>query len=307
MKMTTSSYVEELKSALTGKYVTIIGHDNIDVDALLSSLLMSRLLTFLGIENEFAILDKVKKDDTYEIAEEMFGIKMEKWENVSEDYERTLFLLDHYETVHMGNVIGCVDHHPNQADKSYGFMYTRKACAAAYLVYEIMEEAGYRITAEEAKMIIVSMMVDTTAFRSSKTIKAEAEQAKALAEKFGLNYEELEKYCLCLTPVESMEIEQIISNGQKWYDYNGNKVGSSYLQLYGLPDEAVIKNWLKALHFKRCESKSKMLVFIIFETKGNTIHEYRITEGETKHFVKLGILSRGQDIMPLIEKKYSSK
>lgn len=65
MKMTTSSYVEELKSALTGKYVTIIGHDNIDVDALLSSLLMSRLLTFLGIENEFAILDKVKKDDTY--------------------------------------------------------------------------------------------------------------------------------------------------------------------------------------------------------------------------------------------------
>lgn len=307
MKMMNGSYVEELKAVLSGKKVTIVGHDNIDVDALLSSILMSRLLTFLGIENEFAILEKVKKDDTYEIAEEMFGIKMEKWENVLEDDTRTLFLLDHYTTIHKGTVIGCVDHHPNNADKSYDFMYTRKACAAAYLVYEIMEEAGYCITAEEAKMIIVSMMVDTTAFRSSKTIETEAKKAKVLAEKFSLNYEELEKYCLCLTPVESMSIDQIISNGQKWYDYSGNKVGSAYLQLYGLPDEKVINSWIEALHVKRFESKSKMLVFIIFETKDNTTHEYRITEEDTKHFVKLGILSRGQDIMPLIEKKYSRK
>lgn len=298
---------ERLKTVLKGKNVTIIGHDNIDVDAVLSGILMSRLLDFLGIENQFCILEKVKRDDTYEIVEELFGIDMNRWENVGEDYERNLFLLDHYETVHMGEVIGCIDHHPNQAEKSYDFMYTRNACAAAYLVYEIMTEVEYPITAEEAKMIVVSMMVDTTAFRSSKTIKEEAEQAKVMANQFRLNYEELEKYCLCLTPIDKLSVEQIISNGQKWYNYNGNKVGSSYLQLYGLPDEDVLKNWLKALHKKRKETESSMLVFIIFETESNTTHEYRITEGETKRFVKLGILSRGKDIMPLIEKKYSRK
>lgn len=298
---------ERLKIVLKGKNVTIIGHDNIDVDAVLSGILMSRLLDFLGIENQFCILEKVKRDDTYEIVEELFGIDMNRWENVGEDYERNLFLLDHYETVHMGEVIGCIDHHPNQAEKSYDFMYTRNACAAAYLVYEIMTEVEYPITAEEAKMIVVSMMVDTTAFRSSKTIKEEAEQAKVMANQFRLNYEELEKYCLCLTPIDKLSVEQIISNGQKWYNYNGNKVGSSYLQLYGLPDEDVLKNWLKALHKKRKETESSMLVFIIFETESNTTHEYRITEGETKRFVKLGILSRGKDIMPLIEKKYSRK
>lgn len=298
---------ERLKTVLKGKNLTIIGHDNIDVDAVLSGILMSRLLDFLGIENQFCILEKVKRDDTYEIVEELFGIDMNRWENVGEDYERNLFLLDHYETVHMGEVIGCIDHHPNQAEKSYDFMYTRNACAAAYLVYEIMKEVEYPITAEEAKMIVVSMMVDTTAFRSSKTIKEEAEQAKVMANQFRLNYEELEKYCLCLTPIDKLSVEQIISNGQKWYNYNGNKVGSSYLQLYGLPDEDVLKNWLKALHKKRKETESSMLVFIIFETESNTTHEYRITEGETKRFVKLGILSRGKDIMPLIEKKYSRK
>lgn len=298
---------ERLKTVLKGKNVTIIGHDNIDVDAVLSGILMSRLLDFLGIENQFCILEKVKRDDTYEIVEELFGIDMNRWENVGEDYERNLFLLDHYETVHMGEVIGCIDHHPNQAEKSYDFMYTRNACAAAYLVYEIMTEVEYPITAEEAKMIVVSMMVDTTAFRSSKTIKEEAEQAKVMANQFRLNYEELEKYCLCLTPIDKLSVEQIISNGQKWYNYNGNKVGSSYLQLYGLPDEDVLKSWLKALHKKRKETESSMLVFIIFETESNTTHEYRITEGETKRFVKLGILSRGKDIMPLIEKKYSRK
>lgn len=298
---------EKLKAALRGKKVTILGHDNIDVDATLSGILMSRLLDFLGIENEFCILEKVKKDDTYEIVEELFGMDMEEWENVSEDYERNLFLLDHYETIHMGNVIGCIDHHPNQAEKSYDFMYTRNACAAAYLIYEIMKEVKYPVTEEDAKMIVVSMMVDTTAFRSSKTIEEEAMQAEILADDFGLNYLELEKYCLCLTPVDKLSVDQIISNGQKWYNYNGNKIGSSYLQLYGLPDETTLKGWIKALHKKREETESCMLVFIIFETKSNTTYEYQITEGKTKCFVKMGILSRGKDIMPLIEKKFSRK
>lgn len=295
---------KSLIKALEGKKVTILGHDNIDVDATLSGILMSKLLDFLGIENEFCILEKVKKDDTYEILQEMFGIDMRKWERIGEDKKRNLFLLDHYETVHSGNVIACIDHHPNNAGKKYHFMYTRNACAAAFLIYEIMLEVGYPIAKEEAKMIIVSMMVDTTAFRSSKTIKEEAEKAKILAEEFYLDYEMLEKYCLCLTPIDKMPIDQIISNGQKWYDYSGNKVGSSYLQLYGLPDEKVLDTWLEKLEEKRYETDSSMLVFIIFETEKNLTYEYRITEDGVDRFVKLGILSRGKDIMPVIEKRF---
>ncbi len=296
--------VKKIKEVLEGKKVTILGHDNIDVDATLSGILMSRLLDFLGIENRFCILEKVKEDDTYEILHNLFGMDMRKWEEIGEDYERTLLLLDHYETVHCGDVIACIDHHPNNAKKEYQFMYTRNSCATAYLIYEIMQEVGFPIGKQEAEMIIVSMMVDTTAFRSSKTIKEEAVKAKMLAEEFNLDYGTLEKYCLCLTPIDKLSVDQIISNGQKWYNYSGNRVGSAYLQLYGLPADEIISCWLKKLEEKRYETDSSMLIFIIFETQANLTYEYQISENGVSKFVKLGILSRGKDIMPVIEKKF---
>ncbi len=292
---------ESLIQALKGKHITILGHDNIDVDAVLSGILMSRLLNFLGIENEFTILEKVKKDDTFEIVEEIFGIDMNKWENVSENDDRALLLLDHYETVHKGHVVACVDHHPTNQTKDYEFIYSRNSCATAYLIFELMQEVGYPISVEDAKMIIVSMMVDTTAFRSSKAIQEEVEDAKNLSEKFGLDYDYLEKISLCLTPIHKMTIEQIISNGQKWYNYNGNKVGSSYLQLYDIPEKNIFDEWLETLKKRRKETASKMLVFIIFDTRFNLTYEYRISQDAMDLHVYVGILSRGKNIMPEIE------
>lgn len=288
---------------LKGKTITILGHDNIDVDAVLSGILMSRVLDFLRIKNRFCILENVKKDDTYDILGEAFAIDMKKYELVNEDEDRILLLLDHYETTHKGKVIACIDHHPTKQMKDYDFIYSRNSCATAYLIYEIMKVIGYPVTPEDAEMIILSMMVDTTAFRSSKTIKEEVIVAKELAEEFELDYIELQRIGLCLTPIDDLSTEQIISNGQKWYNYGGNKVGSSYLQLYGVPEEEV-SGWLEKLKEKRYQTNSKMLVFIIFDTEENLTYEYRITEDGIDKFVKLGILSRGKDIMPVIEKMF---
>lgn len=293
---------EKLITALKGKKITILGHDNIDVDATLCGILMSKLLDFLNIENQFAILEEVKKNETYEIIEELLGIDMKEWEVKEESKYRNLFLVDHYETIHEGNVVGCIDHHPTQKEMNYEFKYTRNSCAAVYLIYEIMKEVNFPIEKEIAKMIIVAMMVDTTAFRSSKTIPEEVEQAKRLAEEYKIDYALLEKSCLCLTPIEKLSTAEIISNGQKWYDYNSNKVGSSYLQLYEMPDEEKINMWLRTLRKKLNETNSVMLVFIIFDTQNNKTYEYQIVKNGIKKFVKDGILSRGKDIMPVIEK-----
>jgi len=43
--------IEQLKAILEEKEITILGHDNIDVDATLSGMLLSNLLNFLCIEN----------------------------------------------------------------------------------------------------------------------------------------------------------------------------------------------------------------------------------------------------------------
>lgn len=296
--------LESLISTLNGKKVTILGHDNIDVDATLSGILLSRLLDFLNIENQFCILEPVKENDTYEIITQLIGINMKDWEKEGESKDRNLFLVDHYETVHEGNVVACLDHHPNKQQKEYPFMYVRNSCATAYLIYEMMKEAGYFLTKEDAKMIVVSMMVDTTSFRSSKTIQEEVEQARKIAKEYNLDYDFLEKYCLCLTPIEKMSTEQIISNGQKWYNYRGKKVGSAYLQLYGLPEETTLQEWMEALRKKLQETSKDMLVFIIFECKHNRTYEYQILNDCIKEIRKEGILSRGKDIMPKIEERY---
>lgn len=295
---------DNLIEILKGKKITILGHDNIDVDATLSGILMSRLLNFLKIENEFCILEPVKENETYEIINELIGINMKEWQKDQEDVKRNLFLLDHYETVHEGTVVGCIDHHPTQQKKDYNFMYVRDSCATAYLIYEIMKQVDFPIGKEEAKMIVVSMMVDTTSFRSSKTIKEEVEQAKKIAEEFQLDYNFLEKYCLCLTKIDKLTSNEIISNGQKWYKFNDKKVGSSYLQLYGLPNELQLKEWLNLLKNKLEKTSSDMLVFIIFETKENITYEYQVMNECIKKVVHKGILSRGKDIIPLIEDRF---
>lgn len=296
-----------LISILKGKKITILGHDNIDVDSTLSGILMSKLLDFLNIENHFCILEKVKQEETYQIISELIGIDMRAWQEKGEEKNRNLFLVDHYETQHDGTVIGCVDHHPTKQEKGYSFMYVRNSCATAYLIYEMMKAVNYPIGKEEAKMIVVAMMVDTVSFRSSKTIQEEVKQAKILAKEYQLDYEFLERYGLCLTPIEKMTTEQIITNGQKWYNYNGKEVGSSYLQLYGLPEKVQLQKWLETLREKLKSACKDMLVFIIFDTQDNRTYEYQIMKDCIKEIVTEGILSRGKNIMPLIEARYLKK
>ncbi len=296
-----------LKQSLANKgEISIIGHDNIDVDATLSGVLLSKLLKFLDINANFVILQPIKKNDTYEIVSELTDVNMYTYEKKCEDESQNLFLVDHYETIHKGKIVGCIDHHPTEKENAYEFSYVRNSSATAYLIYELMKVANYPLTSEEAKLIIISMMVDTISFRSSKTIPKEVEVAKDLAKEFSINYEYLEKYCLCLTPIERMNIDEITSNGQKKYNYNGHKVISDYLQLYGMPDEVTLNKWITYLNRKVVDKTMdvEMAVFIIFDTESSITYEYQVMQYYVKKIIHNGILSRGKDIMPKIEKRY---
>lgn len=76
--------------------------------------------------------------------------------------------------------MGYIDNHPTEKENTYKFSYVRNSSATAYLIYELMKVANYPLTTEDAKFIIISIMVDTTAFKSSKAILKEVMVAKAL-------------------------------------------------------------------------------------------------------------------------------
>lgn len=303
--MVTRKDIIKLLDVLYGKKITILGHDNIDVDSVLSALLTSKLLRFLGVENEFLILDEVKENDTYNILKELFGIDLKVYQRVDELEGRNLLLLDHYETSHKGKVIACIDHHPTTQKVEYDFMYVRDSCATAYLVYELMKMAHYTPLNKDIKMVVAAMLIDTVSFRSTKTIQSEADIAKELATRYKLDFELLERYGMSLTAIERLTDEEIISNGEKWYSYRRkNDVASSYLQLYGMPSCDILHHWMKLLSKKRLKTEADMIVFLIFDIKAQKTHEYRITVGRTEMMCHDGILSRGKDIMPKVETNF---
>ena len=306
--MLTKEDFTKLYNTLYGKKITILGHDNIDVDSVLSSLLLSKVLTFLKIENEFLILEKVKEDDTYMIIKKLFGIDIKVYEQISEDSSRNLVLVDHYETIHKGNILACIDHHTTLKDVNYPFKYVKSSSAAAYLVYEIMNLARYVPSKEDVSMMIMAMLIDTVSFRSSKTVKSETIIAKNLAKEYEIDFELLEKYGLGLTDISNMTDEQIISNGYKWYNYTKSRdVGSSYLQLYGMPPNKTLNHWLELILEKRKRTGADILVFLIFDVKESKTYEYIFTKDNTiEMYLHDGILSRGKDIMPKIEKRVTN-
>ena len=297
--------IESLKEVLKQeKKISIIGHDNIDVDSFLSGILLSNFLNFLKIKNEFIILEKIIENESYQIIKELFDIDIKDYYVNNEDSSRKILLEDHYETKHLGEVLACIDHHPNCKCTKYPFLYSRIACSTSYLVYELIKESEYKISKMEAKMIVVSMLIDTVAFRSEKTVFQEALEAKKLSEQYGLNYEYLERYCLCLTPIYKYSIQEVINNGYKFYNYNGNRIKSSYIQVYGMPEMKKIDKWINYIQHQIIVENIRMWVFIIFECNSIQTYEYHITDKEFKLIISKGILSRGTNIMPKIEKMF---
>lgn len=298
--------LKELEGVLKSyNKITILGHDNIDVDAFLSGILLSRLLDYLNIKNEFLILEEIKEGETYQIIKELFNIDLMDYYSREEEVSRKLFLADHYETSHLGEVVACLDHHPTAKTIEYPFYSCRISCATAYLVYELMQEAKYPLSTEEAKMILSAMMVDTVCFRNTKTIKSEVEESKRLAEKFKLDYDGIEKICLCLTKVDGVSIDTIIENGYKNYDFCGNRVKSSYVQIYKMVDKETISTWLEYIQKKIKENELDMWIFIIYELQHTKTYEYHVLKESVEVIVSQGILSRGKDIIPRIEEKLS--
>ena len=111
-----------------------------------------------------------------------------------------------------------------------------------------------------------------------------------------------------MTPIDQdMSIEDIINNGYKYYTYNGYRVKSSYIQVYGMVDYGRISEWISQIREQIDKDNLAMWVFIIFECEDNITYQYNVTNDcNTQLVVTEGILSRGTNIMPKIEKYFNS-
>lgn len=280
--------------------ITILPHDTIDVDAAISAILLSKFLDFLNIKNEIVIFDKkVDKWTTYFLNK--LGYDLTKFQNEVEDEKKTLFLVDHYKTIHKGKVIGCIDHHFTSEKLDYSYYLYNASCSTAYMIYLLMKQSNYLITKEIVELVGYASLVDTCSFKSTKVIQEEKENIIYMLKENKFDVEEMIKDCLCLDDLSKMSLEEIAFNGMKSYNYNKRNVKSSYIQIDSLEISDIVLDFLMEVVKKE---NLDMWVFIVFDMINEKTLVYKITRNSVVKEKFGKIMSRGKDIMPVVEKSY---
>lgn len=298
--------IEKIKTLPKDMEICILPHDNPDVDAILSAVLLSKLLDFLNYKNKVIIFDKKISKDTLYICN-LAGVNVKEFMVDSIKQESNVFLVDHYWCNHTNNVIGCIDHHPTNNIPDYHIYEYRKSCATANIIYSFMLEVNMPITKEIVMMLGYAMLVDTTGFVGNKTVEEEAKILPNLLQSFGIDYEKMKHESMLYTDIYNMEMCDIINNGAKIYNYNNVNVKSSYLQLQKEIDKKTLFDILLYIKYELEKTELFSLwVYIIYSIERNeTICYYLKPNCEIIQIRFNGILSRGNDIMPSIEKMYN--
>lgn len=298
--------LEKILNFSKEKVISILPHDNADVDAILSSYLFSKLLDFLNIPNEILIFDKSIGKDTLYILN-LLNIDIKPYMINDELDIRNLFLLDHYKTAHSGKVIGCIDHHPNSENLDYSIYDCRITCATAYTIYQYMLEINMNIDKKIVECVVYSMMIDTCGFRNSKTVENEVmSELPKMIEEYGLDYENMLNISSFYTDIKSMNIDEIVTNGIKAYNFKKGKVKASYIQIKKYEEiDGVFCEIISNIRKRIADESLLVWVYIIYALDSNMTYIKYVYSNSICSSRYYKILSRGNDVMPDLEKLYN--
>ena len=268
--------------------ISILPHDNLDVDAILSSILLSQILDYLKIDNEIIVFDKKTARDTNYICK-LVGVDISSYIVDEEDSSRNLFLIDHFSTSHKGSVIGCIDHHPTNQNINCDIYEYRASCATAYIIYSFMLEINMEVTKEMFEMITYAMLVDTCSFTSSKTVKKEAEILPSIVSSYGLDFKKMKERAYLYTDIENMSIEEIITNGLKEYHFKRGTVKASYIQSKNNVNEDLFAEISSEIRKRVLDENLLLWVFISYalEEKKTYLHLISALDVESKKYDRI--------------------
>ena len=284
---------------------TILGHDNIDVDSVISGILLEKMFKHLNYDVKFKILESNISKDTIKICKK---VNINPMEYISDgiDINEPVFLVDHHVTKHSNNVLGCIDHHPTKEIIPFEFVVNENESATAKLIYKFMKIYKMEITKEIIELVLISIFVDTCSLKSSKTNPIDITWTKDMCEKYNLDYDFFYNEGLCLNDL-SDDISTLATNGCKEYLYYGHKVKSSYIQVKNNNDLKLINNITNYLKDIVVEEGLSMWVFLVTSFEEDKTYEYRITTNNVDLIVHNKITSRGTTIMPKIEDYFRCK
>ncbi|MBO5096005.1 MAG: DHH family phosphoesterase [Bacilli bacterium] len=177
--------------------IIILGHENLDVDSIVSGYLLEKILLKRGYNAEFIIPDKFIEEETLSICLRN-GLNPNKFvkDLNFENEENKYILVDHHERDLTGEIVCIIDHHPTSKEISVKHYYNKKVSStAAYISIgneNLLEEF-------DLKLAVLATLVDTASFHSTKSRVEDELWVKDICDKYNINYNELYKEGLGLT------------------------------------------------------------------------------------------------------------
>lgn len=281
--------------------IIILGHENPDVDSIVSGYLLEKILNKKGYNVEFVIPDKIIAKDTMGICMRN-GLNPSKFmKNIDlEDKNTKYILVDHNERQLSGEIVCIIDHHPTKKEFNIEHYYNKEISSTACYICYGNEELLDRL---DIKLAVLATLVDTASFHSTKGREEDKRWVIDLCNKYGFNYDELYREGLCLTSLD--DIDNASSNGLKKYNFNGRFIESSYIQIENpLEKDDKIKEIISILKERLKREKLDAFVFIVYDMKEFETVYYLITDSniETRYYDVYA--SRGNTIIPEIEKMF---
>ena len=283
------------------KYV-ILGHENPDVDSLISGYLLEKIMKKMGYDVSFCITDKSIASDSEKICNK-YNLYVGEYYVDSLPINAKYILVDHNERSVPGDIVAVLDHHPTPNDKSKVSYYrNERVSSTACMIVKDCEEL---LDKHDIELACLATFIDTVSFHSTKTNKKDISWVNEMVTKYDLDYDEMYRDGLCLT--ELTDVNEIAFNGLKKAEYNKISIYSSYVQIVDLEkNKKIIESILEILKEYRDKEVIDLFVFIVYDMTNFYTKVYKINDGiEVDEYFLYA--SRGNTIIPDILKNYCSK
>lgn len=283
--------------------IVLTGHDHADVDSVISCLLMRRLLGAWGMDAAIALPGGSDRQSARVLAGVGIDTAPLAGEIASDD---CLILLDHHQPLHDGRVIACIDHHPTETLPQYPYVQIEPRGACALQVFDLMREAGIPMDAQDERLAVTALWLDTVALRSAKISKEEAAWGRGRAQALGLNINMLEREGLGLADL-TRPPEWLAMQNKKTFVFSGSRVCSTTIQAHGMT-QAQLDRILDVLRRAAAQEGAALWVYLVSDPIAMRSVRYDIApDGCIKRIPYEFLASRGKNVMPDVEQSMKNR
>lgn len=273
----------------------IIGHDNPDVDSILSGILLDRLMKKKGYSSSFIIPDKNIESDTLNVLNYL-GIDVSSFQSSIPEDNVNYILVDHHDRVLPRMPYMIIDHHPdNKFVTDNEFYINSFSSSTSCIIGKMFENLLDR---DDIILILVAALVDTASFHSKKTNPEDTIWLFSKCREFSINIDDYYKLGLCLTDLSD---SNAMFHGLKKYHYKDKFFESSYIQIQDVHNsQEFINNALLKLMDYVKQNNLYLFAFIVhdmdfFSSSVFTVYSDYLTYKRYDSYI-----SRGNNVVPSI-------